>query len=952
MAVHPKNPDVIYVAALGHAFGPNEERGVYRSKDGGKTWDKVLYKNEGAGAIDISIDELNPEIVYASMWQAHRNFWELSSGGPDSGLWMSRDGGDTWSDISKNKGLEKLGLLGKIGVSASPVQAGRVWALIEAKDKPGLYRSDDFGDTWQLVCDEGKLRRRPWYYMHVHADPADADTVYVNNLGFYKSTDGGKTFTEIATPHGDNHGLWIDPKNNRRMIQGNDGGANVSFNGGETFSSIYNQLTGQYYQMDVDNQFPYRLYATQQDNSSISVPSDTAGGAISWGDCYVAGTGESGYIAVKPDDANTVIVGAVGSSPGGLGALQKYDRRTGQIQLINVWPQPYNVMAPGTFKYRFPWTFPILFSPHDTKTLYTCANVVFRSTDMGHSWEAISPDLTRADAEKLAIISGGPITSDTSGAEIYGTIFTFRESLHQAGVFMSGSDDGRVHLSLDNGKTWKNVTPKALPEWSFVRTVEPSPHEEGTWYLAATRYKLNDFAPYIFVTRNNGKTWTQITEGIDTNDYVRVVRTDPGCKGLLFAGTEMGLYVSVNDGKQWQKWAGNLPITPIYDLKVKDDDLVLASHGRGFWMLDDLSALRECVAADPKGLGRPLGSSPRLFSAGLTYRVLPDLFAQYVGSEGKSYDMGLGISAISVAKKSETGHVERKYLDAGTGRDRGVIVYYALPESPIPNPQLLVRLEFLDPKGNLIRAYTPKPADYDTWDDKKKSLEIGPWMSVKPGLNRFVWNLKHAGAARVAGNKTATAADEGPLVSPGVYTVRLVVGEQTQTVEISIVNDPRSKTSLRDLQAQEKMLLAMRDKISDAHKAVNRLRELREQTQAWQRRMTSDEGRMTSDAEEMLGAACGEVIKKLDAIEDALILPGEQKDNYNLILRARLNEVVATLMTVVNSADAKPTKATQALFAEHSAAIDAEVAKLNEAVKTDVAALNALIAQKGLAAVG
>ena len=648
-----------------------------------------------------------------------------------------------------------------------------------------------------------------------------------------------------------------------------------------------------------------------------------------------------------------MVVGAVGSSPGGLGALQKYDHRTGQIQLINVWPQPYTVLAPSTFKYRFPWTFPISFSPHDTKTLYTCGNVAFRSADMGHSWEAISPDLTRNDAEKLAVISGGPITSDTSGAEIYGTIFTFRESIHQAGVLMAGSDDGLVHLSVDNGKSWKNVTPKALPEWSFVRTLEPSPHEEGVWYLAATRYKLDDFAPYIFVTRNNGKTWTQITNGIDANDYVRVVRADPGCKGLLFAGTEMGLYFSANDGKQWQKWAGNLPVTPIYDLKVKDDDLILATHGRGFWVLDDLSALREWVVTEPKALPRALGSSPRLFSVGLTYRLLPDLFGQYEVGEGKSYGLGIGTGAITVAKKNENGFLERKYLDAGAGRDRGAIVYYTLPENignrllakntenSIANSLLPMRLDFLDSKNNLVRAFHPKPADYDTWDDKKKTLDDGPWLSVKPGVNRLVWNMRHAGAERVAGNKTAGSANEGPLVSPGVYTARLVVGERVPTTEIKIVNDPRVKTSLKDLQAQEKMLLAMRDKISEAHKAVNKLRELREQVQSWKKR--------TQGAIE---SACGDILKKLDAIEDALILPGEQKDNYNLILRSRLNEVVATLMTVVNSADAKPTKATQELFAEHSAEIDAEIAKLDAVVKVDVAALNATIAEMGVAAVG
>ena len=446
--IHPKNPDIVFVAALGHAFGSNETRGVYRSKDGGKNWERVLYKSDKAGAVDLTFDPNNPDVLYATLWETHRNFWELSSGGPDSGLWKSTDGGDTWTEISETPGLPK-GLKGKIGVAASPAKAGRVWALVEHAEG-ALFRSDDYGVTWQKMTDKRDLRYRPWYYSHVFADPLDADTVYVLNLGMWKSTDGGKTFENVPTPHGDNHDLWIDPHNAQRMVQGNDGGACVSFNGGETFSSIYNQMTAQFYNITVDNQFPYRVYGTQQDNSSVSVPSNTNDGAITWGDCYTAGTGESGYIAVHPHDPNLVYVGAVGSSPGGGGALQRYDHRTGHIQLVNVWPEPYGGIGPKELKYRFPWTFPILFSPHDANVLYTTGNVVFRSTDEGMHWTPISPDLTRADVNKLGA-SGGPITKDTSGAEHYATIFTFRESPHEAGVFWSGSDDGLVHLSRDGG---------------------------------------------------------------------------------------------------------------------------------------------------------------------------------------------------------------------------------------------------------------------------------------------------------------------------------------------------------------------------------------------------------------------------------------------------------------------------------------------------------------------
>ena len=1016
IVVHPTNPDIVYVAALGHAFGEHEahsdERGVYRSRDGGATWQRVLFKSPRAGAVDITLDAHNPDTLYASIWQAHRNFWELSSGGPDSGLWRSRDGGETWTELGHNKGLEGLGLTGKIGVSASPVQAGRVYALIEAKDKPGLYRSDDFGETWQLVSDNGDLRRRPFYYMHVHADTQDANTVYVNNLNFLKSTDAGKTWTNIPTPHGDNHGLWIDPKNNQRMIQGNDGGANVSFNGGETFGSIYNQLTGQFYHLAVDNQFPYRIYATQQDNSSISVPSDTVSGAIAWNDCYVAGTGESGYIAVKPDDPNIVVVGAVGSSVGGLGALQLYDHRTGQIKLINIWPQPSNAVDPSTFKHRFPWTYPIVFSPHNPNTLYVCGDKVWRTKDMGHSWEALSVDLTKNDQSKLKM-SGGPITPDTSGAEFYCDISTFRESPHTKGVFLLGTDDGLVHFSKDGGETWKDVTPKELPEWSFVRMVEPSAHDDATWYLAATRYKLDDFRPLIFVTRNNGKTWTKITTGIPDDEFVRVVRADPVHKGLLYAGTELGLYVSLDDGEHWQSWKSTLPVTPVYDLLVKDDDLVIGTHGRGIWVLDDLSALRGLAATrstsgasstkGAKGTSGKSGTSTNgthLFTPGRVHRMLPDFSATWTPAEGKGYGAGFGNGSVYVATRTELGHTERKLVDAGAGRQRGAVVYYALPEraearlaaqSPTTSaatasaPEPTIRLEFLDRAGHVVRTFWPKPADYDKRDDKAKSLDTGPWIDVRPGVHRFVWNLRHAGVKRVAGNKTANEVNEGPFVVPGEYTVCLIIGDDAHEAPFEVVNDPRVKTSQADLEKQEKMLLAMRDKISEAHQAVNTLRALREQIDGWKKRFESAESHAheasKGDKKPLKGAkgdkvdkvekndkgdkgeqaklknqdlidACAAIQKKLDAIEDQLILPGEQKDNYNLLIRERLNVSLAELMSVVNIADSKPTKAAQALFAEHASAIDSQIAKLDEVRMHDIAALNKLIAERGVVAIG
>ena len=453
---HPQNADLVYVAALGHAFGPNSERGVFRSSNGGRDWEHVLFKSEDAGAADLSIDPNNPRNLFASIWQTRRSFWNLSSGGPDSGLWRTTDGGDTWEDISGNPGLPE-GPLGRIGVAVSPAQAGRVYATVEAKDC-GIYRSDDNGDTWELMSDDRDLQGRPWYYQHIFADPQDANTCWILSYGAWKSIDGGKTFTQVTTPHGDNHDIWIDPNNTQRIIEGNDGGACVSYNGGDTFSTIYNQLTSQFYHLTTDDRFPYRVYGTQQDNSAISVPSRTGKGAIPWGDCYTVGSSESGYIALHPDDPNIVVSGAVGSSPGGGGNMLRYDHNTGQVRIITVWPELNTGYGAENMKYRFQWTYPIQFSPHNPDVLYATGNIVFRSTDQGSSWGPISPDLTRNDPTKMQP-SGGPVTLDTSGAETYCTIFAFVESAHEAGVFWAGSDDGLVNISRDGGETWTNITP-------------------------------------------------------------------------------------------------------------------------------------------------------------------------------------------------------------------------------------------------------------------------------------------------------------------------------------------------------------------------------------------------------------------------------------------------------------------------------------------------------------
>ena len=585
--VHPTNPDLVYVAALGHAHGPNQERGVFRSKDGGQSWEQVLFRGQDAGASDLSMDPHNPRVLYASFWETRRTPWSLTSGGPGSGLFKSTDGGDTWTEISRNKGLPRAdNVLGKIGVCASGARPERVFAIVEAEDG-AVFRSDDGGETWTRLSEERGLRQRAWYYHHIIADPQDPETVWVLNTETWKSHDGGQTFSGFAIPHGDNHDLWIDPRDPRRMIEGNDGGATVTFNAGETWSSIYNQPTAEFYHVTTDTRTPYRLYAAQQDNTTISVPSRSPLIAITQSEAIEIGGGESGYIAVRPDNPNVIFAGSY------LGYLTRYDHTTGQARSIEVWPE--DVLGGGArdARYRFQWTFPTLLSPHDPNTLYVTGNHVFRSTDEGTSWEEISPDLTRNDVSKLES-SGGPITKDNTGAEFYCTIFSFVESPLERGLFWAGTDDGLVHVSRDNGKTWQNVTPPGLPEWTLISIIEASPHDAGAAYVAATRYKLDDFAPYAFKTTDYGASWTRITSGIPENVFVRVVREDPTRRGLLYAGTETGVFVSYDDGGTWRPAKGNLPTVPIHDLVVKqpEGDLVLATHGRSFWIYDDLGPIR------------------------------------------------------------------------------------------------------------------------------------------------------------------------------------------------------------------------------------------------------------------------------------------------------------------------------------------------------------------------
>ena len=686
--VHPHHPNTVYIAALGHAWGPNGERGVFRSRDGGGSWTQILFKSPRAGSHDIAMDPLNPAVLYAPIWQAQRFPHALVSGGEECGLWRSFDGGDSWQEISRKPGLPN-GMLGKIGVAVSqqPVGGsgwGRSWALVEAEDG-ALFRSDDGGETWDRASEFSGLRTRPWYYMHVTADPVDPDTVYVQNYRLWKSIDAGRTFLQVPTPHGDDHALWIDPTNPRRMIEGNDGGACVSFNGGQSWSSIYNQPTAQLYHVTTDDAFPYRVYASQQDNTAISIPSASPIGAITERDWVKPGGGESGYIAIKPDDNAFVVA----SGPAGRrftnDVMYLHDRRTEQDWQNTVWPELYGWGLGGEgLRYRFNWTFPIHFSRHDPDVLWVASQFLHRSTDRGASWEAISDDLTRADPSKLGP-SGGPITRDNTGAEVYCTIFALAESPHCRDRLWVGTDDGLVHRSYDGGRTWRNITPDgrnakvtgedALPEWALISIVEPSPHDADTLYVAATRYKHDDTRPYLYKTADGGMTWRKITSGLPDNEFTRAIREDPRRRGLLYCGTETGIYVSLDDGARWHRLGGNLPIVPIYDLIVRDAEMVVATHGRSIWILDDVTPFHVLQDRAVDGASSTQ-DSPILFPPRPTTRMrisggYGGVAAQASASRGPAWPGMIsyartGASIIRVLPvRQPDGDYDVKYLDSG-----------------------------------------------------------------------------------------------------------------------------------------------------------------------------------------------------------------------------------------------------------------------------------------------
>lgn len=979
--VHPRNPDLVYAAVLGHLFGPSSERGVYRSTDGGATWKRVLYVDDHTGAVDLAMDPANPRVLYAGTWRVRRTPYSLEGGGPGCGLWKSTDGGDSWTDLSKSPGLPQ-GTLGIVGVTVSPTDPDNVYAIVEAEGG-GVFRSKDGGKTWTRTSADHELTQRAWYYSRIFADPADAESVYVVNVFFLRSKDGGKTWKPIHVPHGDNHDLWIDPADPRRMIESNDGGANVSEDGGLTWTPQDNQPTAQIYRVSTDNHFPYRIYGAQQDNSALRISSRSEGGFDSRQRQFepTAG-GESGYVLADPRNPEVVYGGSYG------GFLMRLNHATGELRSIDPWPDIPMGAGAADLEYRFQWNFPLALSPHDPRVLYAGANVLFKSADEGLSWTAISPDLTRDDKSKQGP-SGGPITKDNSSVEYYDTIFAVAESPVAAGVLWVGSDDGLVHVSQDGGAHWQDVTPAGLPAWSQINSIEASPLDAGAAYFAATLYKTDDDRPYLYRTADYGRHWTRIDDGIDRAHFTRVVRADPARRGLLYAGTEGGVYVSFDDGGRWQPLQLNLPRVPVTDLTVKEGDLVAATEGRGFWVLDDLEPLRE-LAADPK-----LGAAPvHLFTPRPAYRV-----GGFGGDGGGS--------------------------DEEPNPSRGAVIDYYLRDEPAAG-QPPLEIEILDREGKVVHRYTAakpgagKPAGKEggarqegnasaagnagnaggeggaggagaeggsSPGGKGESDEAGeaaaeaggeaekqpafaelegpkePRPPAAQGFNRFVWDMTYRRAKDFPGMVLWHRELVAPPAAPGSYQVRLTVGGHPRTVAtaaLTIVKDPRSSSSQADLEAQHQFLLGIRDKLDVTHESLRRIRAVRAQIADLGKRLRAavpgeDEDGPTAappppaaDPYAAVRRAARELDRKLEAVEEALY----QTRNHSLEDAVghpiRLDDKLNGLAMEAGFGDYRPTAPSIAVRDRLVAAIDTQLAKLDDLLAHDLPSFNQLAAGAGV----
>ena len=882
IVIHPKNPDIVWVAAIGHLFGSNEERGVFKTTDGGKTWKKVLYVNDQTGCSDLIMEPGNPAVLYAGTWRIQRTPYSLESGGEGSGIWKSTDGGDTWKNISSAKGFPK-GLWGIVGITVCPSNTDKVYALVE-NPSGGLFVSTDAGESWTLQSSDNNIRQRAWYYTKVFVDPKNENNVYVLNVNFLKSTDGGKTFRNINTPHGDHHDLWIDPADGNRMIIADDGGAQVSFDGGNNWSTYQNQPTAQFYRVSTDNHFPYRILGAQQDNSTVRILSRSDGGQITTDDWQPTAGAESGYVVADPLNPDIVYGGNYS------GYLSRLDHKTGENRAVSVWPDDPLGGGADVAKYRFQWNFPIFFSPHNPKKLYAGGNILFATENEGASWTALGGDLTTNDKERQRS-SGGPITKDNTGVEVYCTIFTATESALEKDLLWTGSDDGLIHVSKDGGKNWDNVTPKEAGQWMMWNCVETDPFKKGKAYFVGTKYKSDDFTPYVFKTEDYGKTWTKITNGIPAMHFARCIRADKKRQGLLYCGTEYGMYISYDDGANWKPFQLNLPVVPITDLTIKENDLIVATQGRAFWVIDDLTMIQQ--------------------------------------KDNSITDKNLFVFGVNDAYRFD-GYQNLNAKNAGMNPPNGSVINYYLKNTTDSSK---VSIEIMDKNKKQIKLFATNAKE------KEDKIEVAR------GMNQFVWNMFYPPAERIDGLILWHGTVPGPKAAPGTYFYKIKADKDSAEGSFVIKANPVYNLSQQDYEDQFNFLITVRDKFNEMQKAGKNIRDIRKQINDFidkQGKNCPKEIKQQADT----------INKQMTAVEEALHQTKAKSGQDVLNYPIRLDDKISGLYDFASSGNAAPAKQVKDAYAELSAQADVQLNKLKKIIDEDLVKLNDMIREKALPVIG
>jgi photosystem II stability/assembly factor-like uncharacterized protein len=886
IVIHPRDPNTLWVAVMGHLFGPNEERGIYKTTDGGKTWKKTLYVNNQTGCSDLVMEPGNPAVLYAGTWRLIRTPYSLESGGEGSGLWKSTDGGDTWTNISKKKGLPGS-VWGITAIAVAPSNPDKLYALVE-NEKGGMFVSNDAGETWTLTSSDNNIRQRAWYYSKVFVDPKNENTVYCPNVNFMRSRDGGKTFQSVnTTPHGDHHDLWIDPEDANRMIIADDGGAQISFDAAANWSTYMNQPTAQIYRVTTDNSFPYRILGAQQDNSTVRIKSRTFGNAITEQDWEPTAGAESGYVVADPLNPDIVYGGNYG------GYLSRLDHKTGENRSISVWPD--NPMGAGADvqKFRFQWNFPVFFSPNNPHRLYCAGNALFATDNEGANWEQISPDLTTNDKSRQKS-SGGPITQDNTSVEYYCTIFTATESALEKDLLWTGSDDGVISVSKDGGKNWENVTPKDCPKWMMWNCVETDPFRKGVAYFAGTRYKSDDFAPYIYMTEDYGKTWKLIVNGIEKMHFTRVVRADHKRPGLLYAGTEYGMYISYDAGQNWKKFQLNLPMVPVTDLTIKENDLIVATQGRAFWILDDLTQIQD--------MNKEI--------------VNKNLFVYPIDPVWRMAGNGFGNFGSP--------------RNAGSNPPRGAVLNFYVKNVA---DSMKGSVTIMDKDKKVIRTYST---------DAKEAVDK---MDISAGMNMFNWNLQYPASERIEGMILWNGVPGNILAPPGNYFYKLKAGKDSTEGSFVVYADPNYKITQSDYDAQFTFLQQVQQKFNDVQKAVKDLRLLRTQ-------INDFVGRQNKDSIKEIKTLADSINKKLTAIEESIHQTKAKSGQDVLNYPIRLNDKLSGVFDAANSGNMAPSKQVRDVYAELAVQCDEQLKKLEDIKSNDIPALNKLIREKEVPVIG